>query len=259
MGELAGKNGLIVGVANKRSLAWAIARAADEAGARLTLSYASERFESNARKLADTLTAPPQLAACDVTDDAAIAELCRQVEEAHGGLDFLVHAVAFASREAISEPFLRTSRADFAQSLDISAYSLVALAREAAPLMEHRGGGAIVTLTYLGSDRVFPHYNVMGVAKAALEATVRLPGERSRALGTSASTPFPPDPSRRWPRRASRSSAGILQHYRESAPLGRTVDADEVAAAARFLLGPGGRGVTGEVLMVDGGYHATGM
>ena len=258
MGELAGKNGLIVGVANKRSLAWAIARAADEAGARLTLGYASERFESNARKLADTLTAPPQLAACDVTDDAAIAELCRQVEEAHGGLDFLVHAVAFASREAISEPFLRTSRADFAQSLDISAYSLVALAREAAPLMEHRGGGAIVTLTYLGSDRVFPHYNVMGVAKAALEATVRYLandlGPRNIRVNAISAGPIKTLAASGIP-----EFSRILQHYRESAPLGRTVDADEVAAAARFLLGPGGRGVTGEVLMVDGGYHATGM
>jgi enoyl-[acyl-carrier protein] reductase I len=258
MGDLAGKNGLIVGVANKRSLAWAIARAADEAGARLTLSYATERFESNARKLADTLTAPPQLVACDVTDDAAIAKLYRHVDEVHGGLDFLVHAVAFASREAISEPFLRTSRADFAQSLDISAYSLVALARGAAPLMERRGGGSLLTLTYLGSGRVFPHYNVMGVAKAALEATVRYLasdlGSRNIRVNAISAGPIKTLAASGIP-----EFSRILQHYRDSAPLGRTVDADEVAAAARFLLGPGGRGVTGEVLMVDGGYHATGM
>lgn len=258
MGDLAGKNGLIVGVANKRSLAWAIARAADEAGARLTLSYATERFESNARKLADTLATPPQLVACDVTDDAAIADLYRQVDEIHGGLDFLVHAVAFASREAISEPFLRTSRADFAQSLDISAYSLVALARGAAPLMERRGGGSLLTLTYLGSGRVFPHYNVMGVAKAALEATVRYLasdlGSRNIRVNAISAGPIKTLAASGIP-----EFSRILQHYRESAPLGRTVDADEVAAAARFLLGPGGRGVTGEVLMVDGGYHATGM
>ena len=258
MGDLAGKNGLIVGVANKRSLAWAIARAADEAGARLTLGYATERFESNARKLADTLATPPQLVACDVTDDAAIADLYRQVDETHGGLDFLVHAVAFASREAISAPFLNTSRADFVQSLDISAYSLVALARGAAPLMERRGGGSIVTLTYLGSERVFPHYNVMGVAKAALEATVRYLandlGPRNIRVNAVSAGPIKTLAASGIP-----EFSRILQHYRESAPLGRTVDADEVAGAARFLLGPGGRGVTGEVLMVDGGYHATGM
>ena len=258
MGDLAGKNGLIVGVANKRSLAWAIARAADEAGARLTLGYATERFESNARKLADTLVTPPQLVACDVTDDAAISRLCRQVEDSHGGLDFLVHAVAFASREAISEPFLETGRADFAQSLDISAYSLVALARGVAPLMDRRGGGSIVTLTYLGSERVFPHYNVMGVAKAALEATVRYLandlGPRNIRVNAISAGPIKTLAASGIP-----EFSRILQHYRESAPLGRTVDADEVAAAARFLLGPGGRGVTGEVLMVDGGYHATGM
>lgn len=258
MGVLSGRNGLVVGVANKRSLAWAIARAADEAGARLTLSYATERFEANARKLADTLTSPPQLVACDVTDDEAIADLYRQVDDAHGGLDFLVHAVAFASREAISEPFLQTGRADFAQALDISAYSLVALARGATPLMERRGGGSIVTLTYLGSERVFPHYNVMGVAKAALEATVRYLatdlGPRNVRVNAVSAGPIKTLAASGIP-----GFSRILQHYREQAPLGRTVDAGEVADAALFLLGPGGRGVTGEVLMVDGGYHATGM
>lgn len=263
MGELTGKNGLIVGIANKRSLAWAIACAAHRAGARLTLGYASARFESNARKLADELSPrKPKLVECDVTDDAAIEELYRQVDEEyrdHGGLDFLVHAVAFASREAISEPFVETSRADFAQSLDISAYSLIALARGAAPLMEGRpGGGSILTLTYLGSERVFPHYNVMGVAKAALEATVRYLandlGPRNIRVNAISAGPIKTLAASGIPK-----FTDILQHYRASAPLGRTVDADEVAEAARFLLGPGGRGVTGEVLMVDGGYHATGM
>lgn len=258
MGVLAGRNGLVVGVANKRSLAWAIAKAADEAGARLTLSYASERFEANARKLAETLSSPPQLVACDVTDDAAVADLYRQVEEAHGGLDFLVHGVAFASREAISQPFLQTGRADFAQALDISAYSLVALARGAAPLMERRGGGSIVTLTYLGSERVFPHYNVMGVAKAALEAAVRYLaadlGPRNVRVNAVSAGPIKTLAASGIP-----GFSRILQHYRERAPLARTVDAGEVADAALFLLGPAGRAVTGEVLMVDCGYHATGM
>ena len=258
MGLLSGRHGLVVGVANQRSLAWAIAKAADAAGATLTLSYATERFEAKARKLAETLERPAQLVPCDVTDDAAIAALLRAVEEAHGGLDFLVHAVAFASREAISEPFLKTTRADFAQALDISAYSLVPLARDAAPLMERRGGGSILTLTYLGSERVFPHYNVMGVAKAALEATVRYLasdlGPRNIRVNALSAGPI-----------KTLAAAGIsgfsriLDHYRAQSPLGRTVDADEVADAAVALLGPGGRGITGDVVMVDGGYHATGM
>ena len=258
MGLLSGQHGLVVGVANQRSLAWAIAKAADAAGATLTISYATERFASKAQKLAETLEHPAQLVPCDVTDDDAITGLFREVDEAHGGLDFLVHAVAFASRDAISEPFLKTTRADFAQALDISAYSLVPLARGAAPLMERRGGGSILTLTYLGSERVFPHYNVMGVAKAALEATVRylatdLGPSNIRVNAVSAG------PIKTLASAGISGFSRILDHYREQSPLGRTVDGDEVADAAIALLGPGGRGITGEVLMVDGGYHATGM
>jgi len=171
--DLSGTHGVIVGVANKRSLAWAIAQAMDAVGAQLTLSYATERFEANVRKLGATLRQPPLIVPCDVTSDAQVRDLFAAVERECGGLDFLVHAVGFASREALSEPFLQTSREDFLQAFDISAYSLVALARAAAPLMERRGGGSILTLTYLGSQRVFPNYNVMGVAKAALEAVVR--------------------------------------------------------------------------------------
>ena len=258
MGPLSGRHGLIVGVANQRSLAWAIAKAADAAGATLTLSYATERFEAKARKLAETLERPAQLAPCDVTDDEAISDLLRAVDQAQGGLDFLVHAVAFASREAISEPFLETTRADFTQALDISAYSLVPLARAAAPLMERRGGGSILTLTYLGSERVFPHYNVMGVAKAALEATVRYLatdlGPRNIRVNALSAGPI-----KTLAASGISGFSQILDHYRAQSPLGRTVDADEVADAAVALLGPGGRGITGDVVMVDGGYHATGM
>ena len=259
MTDLSGTHGVIVGVANKRSLAWAIAQAMDAAGADLTLSYATERFEGNARKLGATLRQqPPLVVPCDVTRDEQVRTLFATVERERGGLDFLVHAVAFASREAISEPFLETSREDFLQALDVSAYSLVALARAAAPLMEQRGGGSILTLTYLGSQRVFPNYNVMGVAKAALEAVVRYLasdlGPRNIRVNAVSAGPI-----------KTLSAAGIsgfskiLQHYRDRSPLGRTVDAEEVAETARFLLGPGGRGVTGEVLVVDGGFHATGM
>lgn len=256
--ELSGKQGLIVGVANKRSLAWSIARAADEAGARVSLSYATERFEENVRELAATLRTPPRLLPIDVTSDGDMQAAFETLARDDGGLDFLVHAVAFASREAISEPFLQTTRADFQQALDVSAYSLVALARGAAPLMESRGGGSILTLSYLGSQRVFPHYNVMGVAKAALEATVRYLaadlGPRNIRVNAVSAGPIKTLAAAGIP-----GFSQILQHYREHAPLRRTVDAAEIAEAALFLLGPAGRGVTGEVLLVDGGYHATGM
>src|SRR3990167_10130183 len=172
MTDLQGKTGLIVGVANKRSIAWAIAQAAAEAGARLAITYQGERLEENVRELAATLV-NPLILPCDVTDDAQIAHLYEAIDGEFGGLDFLVHGAAFAPREELSGPFVQTSREGFRLSLDISAYSLVALARGALPLMERRGGGSILTLTYLGSQRVFDNYNVMGVAKAALEACVR--------------------------------------------------------------------------------------
>lgn len=258
MGELSGTNGLVVGVANKRSLAWAIAKAADAAGARLTLSYANDRFGEKTRVLAETLNQPAQLVACDVTSDDQIDALYKAVDGEYGGLDFLVHGVAFASREAISEPFVNTNRRDFLQSLDVSAYSLVALARGAAPLMKQRGGGSILTLTYLGSGRVFPHYNVMGIAKAALEGSVRylasdLGPSNIRVNALSAG------PIKTLAASGIAGFTRILQHYRERAPLRRTVDGQEVADAAVFLLGQNSRAVTGEVFMVDAGYHIIGM
>ena len=170
----------------------------------------------------------------------------------------MVHGVAFASREALSEPFVQTTRADFAQSLDVSAYSLVALARGAAPLMEKRGGGSILTLTYMGSSRVIPHYNVMGVAKAALEASVRY---LASDLGTSniRANAISAGPIKTLAAAGVSGFTSMLQHFRERAPLRRTVDSDEVADAAVFLLSSASRGVTGEVLMVDAGYSVTGM
>ena len=171
MGSLDGKIGLIVGVANKRSLAWAIAQAAAREGAQLLLTY-QERFKEHTEELAATLSPSPSLLQCDVQDDAQIDAVFARIAGA-GGLDFLVHGVAFASRDDLSNPFSDTTREGFKTAMDISAYSLIALARGARPLFEARGGGSIVTLSFLGSDRVFPNYNVMGVAKAALESTVR--------------------------------------------------------------------------------------
>ena len=258
MGDLSGTNGLIVGVANKRSIAWAIAKAADVAGAKLTLSYANERFANKTRALAETLTQPPQLVSCDVTQDVEIERMYKAIDEEHGGLNFLVHSVAFASRESLSQPFVQTTRADFLQSLDVSAYSLVALARCAKPLMEKRGGGSIVTLTYMGSERVFPHYNVMGVSKAALEASVRYLANDLGATNIRTNA-ISAGPIKTLAASGIGGFTTILQHYRDRAPLGRTVDSSEVADAALFLLGPSSRGVTGEVLMVDAGYSITGM
>ena len=257
MPSLTNKTGLVVGVANKRSIAWAIAQAAAAEGARVALTYQGERLEENVRELSTGLTDPLVLP-LDVTDDAQIARVFEEVDRTFGGLDFLVHGAAYAAREELANPFAQTTREGFRQALDVSAYSLIALSRAALPLMEKRGGGSIVTLTYLGSDRVFPNYNVMGVAKAALEATVRylaadLGPKNVRVNAISAG------PIKTLAASAIGGFSTILQVYRERAPLRRTVDTADVAGAAMFLLTDAGRGVTAEVLMVDGGYHAVGM
>jgi len=257
MDELSGKHGLIVGVANKRSIAWSVAQAASKAGARLALTYQGERLGENVRDLAGTLDEALVLP-CDVSLDGDIASVYEKIESEFGGLDFILHAAAFAPREALSEPFVQTERDAFQQALDVSAYSLVALARGAMPLMERQGGGSILALTYLGSERVFPNYNVMGVAKAALESTVRylasdLGPQNIRVNAISAG------PIRTLAAAGISGFRNILQLYRERAPLRRNVDAAEVADAAVFLLGPKGRAVTAEVLVVDAGYRAMGM
>ena len=257
MSDLQGKTGLVVGVANKRSIAWAIAQAASEAGARMAVTYQGERLEENVRELCASLK-DPLILPLDVTNDAQLAAVFERIETEFGGLDFVVHAAAYAPREELSAPFVQTTRDGFRMSLDISAYSLIALARGALPLMERRGGGSIMTLTYLGSERVFQNYNVMGVAKAALEATVRylaadLGPKAIRVNAISAG------PIKTLAASGISGFSAILQHYRDRAPLRRTVEAAEVAQAAMFLISDAGRAVTAEVLMVDGGYHATGM
>ena len=257
MADLSGKVGLIVGVANKRSLSWAIAQAAAEAGATIVLTYQG-RFEEHVGELADTLSPRPLVLPLDVQNDAQIDAVFARIHQEYGGLDFLVHGVAFANRDDITNPFIQTSRDGFRLALDISAYSLIALARGAKPLMDARGGGSIVTLTYLGSTRVFPNYNVMGVAKAALEGCVRylasdLGPDNIRVNAISAG------PIKTLAAAGIGGFSNILGVVREKAPLRRTIEANEVAGAALFLLSQAGRGVTGEVLMVDSGYHVMGM
>jgi enoyl-[acyl-carrier protein] reductase I len=257
MPDLAGKHGLVVGVANKRSISWAIAQAASAAGARLALTYQTERLEENVRDLAATLENPLVLP-CDVANDQQIESVAAAVDAEFGGLDFLVHGAAFAPQAELSNRFLQTSREGFRIALDVSAYSLIALARAATPLMERRGGGSVVTLTYLGSQRVFTNYNVMGVAKAALEASVRYLAAdlgpqsiRVNAISAGAVKTL-----------AAAGIAGfssILQVYRDRAPLRRSIEQSEIADAAMFLLGPASRGVTGEILMVDAGFHVAGF
>jgi len=254
---LAGKVGLVVGVANKRSLSWAIAQAAADAGASLALTFQGERLEENVRELAATLT-DPLVVPCDVTRDEEIDAAVAAVDARYGGVDFLVHGAAYATRDDLTRPFVETSREGFRTALDVSAYSLVALSRRVAPLMEKRGGGSILTLTYLGSERVFPNYNVMGVAKAALESSVRylasdLGPKNIRVNAISAGA------IKTLAAAGISGFSSILQTYRDRAPLRRAVEAGEVADAALFLLSAAGRAVTGEVLMVDCGFKVMGI
>jgi enoyl-[acyl-carrier protein] reductase I len=256
--DFAGKYGLVVGVANKRSIAWAIAQAVARRGARLALTYQG-RFEEHVNELAGTLGEPaPLVLPCDVTSDEQIAAVFTALDREFGGLDFLVHGAAFAPREELLAPFVDTSRDGFRMTLDISTFSLIALARGAMPLFERRGGGSMLTLTYLGSERVFPNYKVMGVAKAALEATVRYlaadVGPRNVRVNAISAGPI-----KTLAASGISGFSNILHVYPERAPLRRNVEASEVGEAAAFLLGDAGRGVTGEVLVVDAGFHVTGM
>ena len=257
MSDLSGKFGLITGIANKRSMAWSIAKALAQDGARLALAYQGERFAETVEQLAAELNSP-LLLQCDVTSDAQITDACATIEREFGGLDYLLHGTAFAPREELSRPFVETSRAGFRIALDVSAYSLIALSRGAAPLMAARGGGSILTLTYLGSERVFPNYNVMGVAKAALEASVRYLaadlGPRNIRVNAISAGPI-----RTLASSGITGFSNILQVYRDRAPLRRNIELDDVGRTGRFLLGPESAAITGEVLMVDAGFHLMGL
>ena len=254
--DFSNKLGLIVGVANKRSIAWAIAQAAARGGARLALTYQG-RVEDRVRDLAQGLEQPLVLP-CDVASDSDIEAVFANVDQQFGGLDFLVHGAAFALPDELSLPFANTSREGFRLALDISAYSLIALTRGAMPLFEKRGGGSVLTLTYLGSERVFPNYNVMGVAKAALEASVRYlaadVGPKNVRVNAISAGPI-----KTLAAAGISGFSSILGVYRDRAPLRRNIETSEVGDAAAFLLCDAGRGITGEVLMVDAGFHVTGM
>jgi enoyl-[acyl-carrier protein] reductase I len=257
-GVFDGKRALVLGVANKRSIAWAIAQQLADGGARLAFTYQGERIEKSVRDLAATVDTD-LVTECDVRSDDDVARVFAEVGEAFGGeLDVLVHSVAFAAAEDLEGRFTDTPRDRFWLALDVSAYSLVACARAAEPLMEKAGGGSIVTMTYLGGERAVPHYNVMGVAKATLDASVKylawdLGQKNIRVNAISAG------PVRTL---AARSIAGFPTMeaiVEERSPLHRHVDADDVGAAAAYLLGDGAKNVTGTTLYVDSGYHAMGM
>jgi enoyl-[acyl-carrier protein] reductase I len=256
--RFSGKRGLVLGVANRRSIAWGIAQRLAEGGARLAFTYQGERIEKSVRELAESVESP-LVTSCDVRSDAEVERVFGEVAETFGGeLDLLVHSVAFADARDLEGRFTDTPRDRFWLALDVSAYSLVATARAAEPLMEAAGGGAVLTMTYLGGERAVPHYNVMGVAKAALDASVRylawdLGQKNIRVNAVSAG------PVRTL---AARSIAGFPTMeaiVEERSPLHRHIDSSDVGAAAAFLLSDEARNVTGTVLYVDSGYHAMGM
>ena len=247
---LENKFGIIFGVANKRSIAWATAQACAEAGARLAFTYQNERLKGNVEDLTSGMDAP--LIQCDVTNPAEVEQTFAEVRARFGRLDFLVHSLAFAPREALEGEYVATTREAFLTALDVSAYSLAALARAAAPLMTE--GGSIVSMTYYGAEKVVPNYNVMGVAKAALEASTRylasdLGKHNVRVNAISAG------PIQTLAARGVGNLSSMMKHHAEHAPLRRNVEAREVGNAALFLLSPLSSGITGEVLHVDCGFN----
>jgi enoyl-[acyl-carrier protein] reductase I len=257
MGSMDGKRAAIFGVANDHSIAWAIAQRFQAEGAALALTYPNEAIEKRVRPLAASLGVDLVLP-CDVTDDAQIAAVFATLGERWGdGLDAVVHSLAFAGRDELKGRFVDTARQGFQIALDVSAFSLVALARAAEPLLTARRG-SLVAMTYYGAEKVVPHYNVMGVAKAALEACVRylaydLGGAGIRVNAISAG------PLRTLSAAGIGGFKSMLHYHEERAPLRRNITADEVAAAALYLCSAAASGVTGEVVHVDAGYNVMGM
>ncbi|HXG75454.1 MAG TPA: enoyl-ACP reductase [Gaiellaceae bacterium] len=257
-GRFEGKQALVLGVANRRSIAWAIARRLAEEGAQVAFTFQGERIEKTVRELAESV-ASPLVTECDVRSDADVARVFSEVADAFGGgLDVLVHSVAFAAAEDLEGRFVDTPRDRFWLAVDVSAYSLVACARAAEPLMEARGGGAVLTMTYLGGERAVPHYNVMGVAKATLDASVRylawdLGFKNIRVNAISAG------PVRTLAARSIHGFTTMEELFEQRAPLHRQISAEDCGAAAAYLLSEEAANVTGTTLYVDAGYHAMGM
>ncbi len=254
---LKGKTGVILGVANKRSIAWGIAKRAAEEGAHLVLTYQNERLKENVAALAAELPHHPHLLPCDVTQESQVDDLFTWIQKHKHHLDFVVHALAFAKKEELDGEFMATTADGFQVALNVSAYSLVSLAKRAVPLMEGRRG-SFLTLTYIGSERVIPHYNVMGVAKAALEACVRYlsvdvgpKGHRVNAISAG--------PIKTLAAAAISGFSQVLDIVADKTPMRDNIEVAEVADAALFFLSDLSRGVTGETLFVDNGFHAVGL
>lgn len=258
MGLLDGKLALIVGVANKRSIAWAIAQQLSAQGARCAFTFQNERVEADVRKLAETLPNPGPVLPLDVQDDAQMAAAVNGAAEGLGGLDILVHAVAYARAEDLGGRFVDTDRDGFQLALDISAYSLSAMARMAEPHMAARGGGSVMTLSYIAAERAVPGYNVMGVAKATLESIVQY---LAWDLGDSAIrvNAISAGPVRTLAARSIPGFSDMAEKAASRAPLRRSITQEEVAGSAVFLASDLSSGVTGHVLYVDAGYHAIGL
>ena len=256
MGLLTGKKALIFGVANEKSIAWAIAQAFRQEGAELALTYAGEAFAKRVLPLAESIGADLVIP-CDVRSDADITAAFAEIGKRWGGLDLLVHSVAYANKDELKGSFLNTTREGFAMALDVSAYSLIALTKEAFPLMQGRGG-SILTLSYYGGQRVFPSYNVMGVAKAALEMSVRYLAEAVGPEGIRVNA-ISAGPLKTLAAAGVGGFNQIASIVAEKAPLRRNITQEEVAGAAVYLCSHLARGVTGEIHFVDSGYNVIGL
>jgi enoyl-[acyl-carrier protein] reductase I len=252
---MAGKRGVILGVANDKSIAWGIAKAAADAGAELAFTYQGEALERRVKPLADSVGSKIVLP-CDVTDEASMDSVFAALKDAWGKIDFMVHAIAFSDKDELKGHYLQTSRANFLRTMDISCYSLTALCQRAAPMMAE--GGSILTLTYYGAERVMPHYNVMGVAKAALEASVRYLAADMGASGIRVNA-ISAGPIKTLAASGIGDFRYILKWNELNSPLRRNVTIDEVGGAGLYFLSDLSSGVTGEVHHVDSGYHTVGM